>query len=526
MFTLNLAPLVADQLDLRAIESIDELDLRAEQEAAPAPPATPMSLSAGRDTVAPGDLVALQLVDDDGRPVAGAALSFRPSAAGGFGAAATDSAGRATWRAPLTVGTYTISASQGARAATLTLSVAVPRTGLELAPDAANRSGFVLSRELDAEQLDEVGAKDFETLVRDATAALQSSNPRLADLSPGSVLRAIVESSAANGLWLQGLALNVLSKSRASTAAGRDLDTWAADFGLARLEAAAARGEVRLARFTAGLPAYVPAGAIVQTADGFSRYAVLADPEHPAWLADQAAYQMDSAASSVTVPVQALARGAAGNAQAGAVDTIGSAIPGIDTVTNEAPIDNGADAESDENLRARFVAYLASLSRATRDAIGFALDGLRADYSIVENAQRDGTPDAGYVYVVVDDGTGAPTADFIARAHAAVDAVRPVGTRFGVFAPQVLVANVALRVAAKPGFDAAAVRQAVQQGLRDRIGAMRLGESLPYTRLAQIAYEASEGVQNALSITLNGGSADLNASAQQVVRAGTVTVSA
>lgn len=526
MYSLNLGPAVADRLDLRAVASIDRLDLRAQTDAAPAPPAIPMSLSAGRDTVAPGDLVALQLVDDDGRAVAGAQLTFRPAAAGGFGAPTTDSAGRATWRAPLTVGTYTIGASQGARAATLTLTVAVPRTGLDLAPDAANRTGFVLSRELDADELDEIGAKDFETLVRDSTAALQASNPRLADLSPGSVLRAIVESSAANGLWLQGLALNVLSKSRASTAAGRDLDSWAADFGLARLEAAAASGQARFGRFTVGLPAYVPVGAIVQTADGFSRYAVITDRAHPAWLEEQAAYQLDSAAASIVLPVQALARGAAGNAQSGAIDTIGSAIPGIDTVTNDAPLDNGADAESDEDLRLRFVAYLASLSRATRDAIGFALDGMRAAYSITENEQRDGTPDPGYVYVVVDDGTGSPPADFIARAHAAVDAVRPVGTRFGVFAPQVLTANVALRVAAKTGFDAAAVRQEVAQALRDRIGAMQLGEALPYTRLAQIAYEASEGVANVMAITLNNGAADIAANAQQVVRAGTVTVGA
>jgi lysozyme len=56
---------------------------------------------------------------------------------------------------------------------------------------------------------------------------------------------------------------------------------------------------------------------------------------------------------------------------AGQINTITQALTGIDTVTNVTGFLNGSDAESDAALRTRFIAYVASLSKATKNAIGY-----------------------------------------------------------------------------------------------------------------------------------------------------------
>jgi hypothetical protein len=64
----------------------------------------------------------------------------------------------------------------------------------------------------------------------------------------------------------------------------------------------------------------------------------------------------------------------------------------------------------------------------------------------------------------------------------------------------------------------------VQTAITNAINALGLGNSLPFTRLAQIAYDASPYVTNVTGVTLNGATADLAATKQQTIKAGTVVV--
>ncbi|WP_277820356.1 baseplate J/gp47 family protein [Cupriavidus basilensis] len=106
--------------------------------------------------------------------------------------------------------------------------------------------------------------------------------------------------------------------------------------------------------------------------------------------------------------------GAAGNAVIGAVSVIAGAISSVDTVTNGASFANGADAELDPASRASFIAYTRSLSKATKDTVGYAITSLKqgVTYSLVENQTYAGAVQMGYFYVVVDDGTGASGGTF------------------------------------------------------------------------------------------------------------------
>src|SRR4051794_26633430 len=105
----------------------------------------------------------------------------------------------------------------------------------------------------------------FSQIVSNIATAVQGSAKSLLNFTVGSVLRAIAEATASVVLWLQAIILQVLTLTRAATSVGTDLDSWMADFGLARLAAVAAAGQVTFARFTATMQAVVPVGANVQT---------------------------------------------------------------------------------------------------------------------------------------------------------------------------------------------------------------------------------------------------------------------
>ena len=370
-------------------------------------------------------------------------------------------------------------------------------------------------------------AKDFQTLVREQVAAIQGGTSKvLVDLSVGSILRSVVEAYSAVALWLQGLILQLLATTRAATSSGTDLDSWVADYGLTRLPASAASGVVTFSRFTPTQQAVVPVGAIMQTADGTQQYAVTVDTTNPAYNAALGGYVLAAGNASVNAPVLAVSVGAAGNASVNGINTLGQAIPGVDSVTNAAAFTNGADAESDAALRARFVAYVASLSKATKAAVGYAATSLKQGitYTLVENQQYNGTTQNGYFFLVVDDGTGYPSSTFLATVYNAIDAVRPVASTFGVFAPVVVPANVGMTVTTAAGYDHIATASLVATALTNYINSLSLGTPLAWSRLAQVAYDASPGVTNVSAVLLNGGTADIATTPKQVVKAGTISV--
>lgn len=371
-----------------------------------------------------------------------------------------------------------------------------------------------------------ITTKTFTTLVQDQVTAIQASAKALVDLTVGSILRAIVEANASVQLWLQGLILQLLAITRAATSTGADLDSWVADFGLTRTAAVAASGTVTFARFTPTNQALIPIGATVQTGDGSQKYTVVVDTTNGAYSLGLGGYVVGAGVSTLNVPVLASTAGAAGNAQAGQVSTLTSPISGIDTVTNASTFTSGADAETDAALRVRFINYIASLSKATKSAIGNAITSLRAglSYSFVENLTYGGAAQLGYFYVVVDDGTGAPSGSLLTSVSNAIDAVRPVTSTFGVFAPVVQNATVVMTATIASGYDPVATKALVTAALKTYINSLALGQSLTYSRLAQIAYDASPGVTNVTAVTLNGGTSDLSATVQQVVKWLAVTV--
>lgn len=367
---------------------------------------------------------------------------------------------------------------------------------------------------------------DFATIVRNQVTAMQGRAAGLVDLTIGSLLRSVFEANAGVVQWIQQLIVNLLVTTRAATCSGSDLDSWMADYSFYRLSASQSVGIVTFSRFTATNQAFIPIGTIVTTTDGTQQYTVVADTTNPAYSASLAGYTIAANVVSINVSVQANTAGSAGNALAGTVTVISGGIQYIDTVTNNANFTGGLDAELDDAFRARFVLWVSSLSKATKAAIGYAISSMATgvSYTLTENQDYSGNVKNGYFYAVVDDGTGAPTSTFLSSAYNAIDAVRPFTVTFGVFAPVVVTANVVMTLTVDPSAVRSSVVALVQTAVQSYINSLSLGQLLPYTQLAAVAYAASPYVLNVSAITLNGATADLSATDKQVIKSGTVTV--
>lgn len=370
--------------------------------------------------------------------------------------------------------------------------------------------------------------KSFATLVSDQVTAIQAKSNTLIDFSIGSILRSFVEGSSGVVLWIQQLIVTLLVTIRASTCSGTDLDTWFADFGFFRNSATAAKGEVTFSRFTATITAVIPVGAQVTTADGTQTYNVIASTTNSFYDSSQNGYVIPAGISSATIPVQAATAGAAGNADTGTVSVIVGSIPGIDTVSNTAAFAGGADSESDDDARQRFQDWIASLSKSTKNAIGYAISQVQSGitYSLTENYDFNGDAHPGFFYAVVDDGSGNPSDDFIASVYNAIDIVRGFTVSFAVFKPSTITADVTLTLTISTSDTEiiASVKSLVHDAIDDYISGLGMGVILPYSKISQLAYGASTYVTNVSSITLNSGTSDLIATSKQVIRTGTITV--
>jgi uncharacterized phage protein gp47/JayE len=320
--------------------------------------------------------------------------------------------------------------------------------------------------------------------------------------------------------------LKVLQSTRAATSTGADLDSWMLDFGVTRLPAKPATGNVAFSRLSSAAAATIPVGTAVRTADGSQLFSVTADTSNQYWSASANAYVLPVGAPTLTVPVQAQQPGTQGNIQAGAIGLVASPLPFVDTATNPTPFVNGMDAETDDALRARFQNFLASRSRATVAAVSYAISSLQQglDFVINENMDATGSARIGSFVVIVDDGTGSPPQALLDTVYAAIDQVRPIGSTFSVHAPVEQQISVSLQIDTAAGQDPNAIRSSASSAISRYINALGIGTTLPVTKVAQVVYEAIPGITNVRAIMLNGQAADIVPAWNQVVRTASVAV--
>lgn len=379
-------------------------------------------------------------------------------------------------------------------------------------------------------------AKTFTTIVQGEVAAVQARAQGLADLTIGSVLRAVLEAFAGVVLWLQGLILVLLRTTRLATSPDADADSFVADFGAAplpgdptlfeRLPASFAGGLLTFTRFSTTGTATVLVGQTVSTLDGSQKFTVLLDTANPAYDPVAVGYTMVAGIGTLNLKARALTAGSAGNAAAGAVNTITSAIVGVDTVTNAAAFSGGFDQETTAAMNVRFRQMIAALMKGTPLALRFAIASLQRGVTaiVVENTHFDGTTEKGFSTILVDDGSGFPSSDLLTAAGVAADEVHAAGTSFACYAPVVTTINVsAVLVTTSTSTHTNVVALAIA-ALNAFLNSLPIASPVYWSRVWQVLQDSSPDVLEVTGLTVNSGTADIVLSFKGVAKSGTLAI--
>lgn len=361
-----------------------------------------------------------------------------------------------------------------------------------------------------------------DLLARQITAA-QAASGSLTDLGEGSALRATLSANRGVALWLQYLIGRVLAVTRAATSMGADLDSFVADFSMSpRLPAVAAAGTVTFSRYVAAQQALVPPGATVRSSDLSQTAVVQTDTTNAAWSVALGGYVLPIGTASVTVPAAVTSSGSAGNVAAGTLSVPGTAIAGVDLVTNAAAFVGGVDAETDAALRLRFQGYIAGLRGGVNAAILSAAQGVQQGLKL----QLLGAyPQPGFYTLYASDASGNLSSALQSALFAAVAAVSSEGVQPAVVAPSTIGASVSAQLRYVPGSIRTVVEANVTSAISAVIASLNIGDTLSVLRLAQVIQDADPGVAGILSLSINGALADLSSGNGRLVVAQSIAVS-
>ena len=265
------------------------------------------------------------------------------------------------------------------------------------------------------------------------------------------------------------------------TAKGEALDLLAEARGLSRRPAGLAGGWLRFGRSTpapadiaipAGTLAGGPGGLHYRTTEGAT---------------------LKGGETEVRVPAGALSPGEAGNAPAGSVGVMISALPGISTVTNPAPFAGGSAGEGDQSLRARLLARMtdppASFNAAFYREAALAYPGV-GSVQVVPMGRGIGTVD---VYIAALPGFSA--ADLAESLGAVLTRAREIGTDLRVLSASSHPIEVACIIRTARGAASSEVVGRAQTVLGESLAALEVGQGLAIAGLSG-AVMGIAGVEN------------------------------
>ena len=262
------------------------------------------------------------------------------------------------------------------------------------------------------------------------------------------------------------------------TATGEYLDYHAQLRAIERKGAEYARGTVRFyGDGTGGSDRMIPLGTVCMT-QGLVRFVTLQEGI------------LQAGEGYVDVPVQAVQAGTAGNVSAGSVNVLTVVPVGITGCNNPAAMTQGADRESDEQLRGRVLDSFARLPNGANCAyyeqLAEAFEEVAAAVAI---PKRRGV---GTVDVVVAAQGGMPEQKLLNEISRQMEKNREIAVDVAVMAPERVMVDVTVRIVAQD-FETVAVR--VEQAVRGYFNGGLLGENVLRAKLGNLIY-AVDGVEN------------------------------
>lgn len=292
------------------------------------------------------------------------------------------------------------------------------------------------------------------------------------------------------------------------TAQGEYLDKHAQLRGLVRRAAVAAEGILRFETDQApSTDLTIPAGTVCMTA-GLVRFETTQEAV------------LQAGETMVETTAAAVEPGASGNVAAGTIRAMAVAPVGVSRCTNPEGFSGGLDEESDEELRERVLETFQRLPNGANAAFyqqgALSFTGV-ASAQVIPRSRGVGTVD-----VVIATEAGLPDEELLSQVRAWFEERREIAVDVAVLAPTVKTVNVTVKVKAREGRDAAAVRQTVKNALSAWFTGARLGKNLLRAQLGGVVYGV-EGVEN-YAITLP--AADVAVAVNELPRLGTLMVEA
>ena len=326
--------------------------------------------------------------------------------------------------------------------------------------------------------------KPFFDIAADLVEVCRTSSEDLTDFNVGSVVRTLLESQAV-GLEDLYIAFNEGVQEAIPAA------LYAA-FDMQRLPAVRARGKLRITIAESASDFTLPAGALFSTAGGEANF----ESDEPLTIA---AGQTVGEVSAVCT-----SSGVVGNVPSNTITLLTGASLSVQSVTNPIAFSQGADQESDAQMKARFQAFIASIARATPASLEYAArvqKRYNEDGTILEQVARVALQEfAGYVRLFIYNGSGSTSDALVDQVQLAIDgyydpvneATIPGYRAAGVFVWVGAMAEKPVSVTAAvdllPGYGATtAMESAVRTALEYAVRTSPSGEPLTVARMQNAA---------------------------------------
>ncbi|MEM2026368.1 MAG: baseplate J/gp47 family protein [Candidatus Bathyarchaeia archaeon] len=194
----------------------------------------------------------------------------------------------------------------------------------------------------------------------------------------------------------------------------------------------------------------------------------------------------------VDVPVRALTPGTAGNVYAGMITVMPQPLMGVEYVINREDILNGAEAESDEDLRDRAKRALEVAGKATLTSLEAGVRGVEGVTCVLIEDMPDGVP--GIVKIVVDGGDEN-------EIKKVIEDIRAAGIRVEFLRPKPVYVDVFLTATLEREAEPSRVGREIESKVRGYISSLKIGEDIIYSRIIGAALSV-DGVRDINEVTI------------------------
>ena len=365
--------------------------------------------------------------------------------------------------------------------------------------------------------------KNFASVAASIINILKATQTLVTDFNVGAVIRTMVEAVAAeiDELYQQ---MFIGLKEAIPVSVYNSFD-------FAALEALPASGLVRVTITSSASDTTIPASTSFSLDNGTANYLSNSDVTIPA------------GSTFADVLVTADTPGAFANITAGQVFLIAPAVSGLLSATNLAGFSSGTDAETPEDRKSRFRAFIASLPRGTVSALEYGLKlafltGSQGEVtervissSIVEPWLTDSTQPISLVNCYIHNGAGTTSVALIARAreviygyydvnNVPVPGWKAAGVRVDVFGASEIAVNVAGVLVASDGFDPAVLRATASEAVYSYLLSLAIGQPAIKSEIIAIIM----GIDGVFNITLSAPTADTSSNKTAKLMPGTIAI--